>query len=125
MLAFGAAKTARRSVSPLGGMITLAVYKRFEQPWRWGMLLYWVALIASFGISALRQPGTSVTTLQILAVVPAFISMALFGLYTGEVSVRTRTMYRAKNPTGFWLYFTTNLLLAGMFLCMAVFGRKH
>ena len=79
-------------------MITLAVYKRFEQPWRWGMLLYWVALIAWFGISALRQPGTSVTTLQILAVVPAFISMALFGLYTGEVSVRTRRRTALKIP---------------------------
>jgi hypothetical protein len=46
--------------------------------------------------------------------------MALFGLYTGEISVRSRTIYRQADPALFWLYFVTNLSLAAMFLFLGL-----
>jgi hypothetical protein len=84
------------------------------------MYAYGAGVLIWCGASALRHPGTSATRLQILSIAPVFLSMALFGLYTGEISIRSVTLHRDNNPAGFWVYFAANLIFAAIWLFMGL-----
>jgi len=103
-------------------MTILEIRKRFEQPWRWAMYVYWWLLVAWLLISAVRHPTGSVTRLQILALAPAFISMALFGLYTGEIDAFMGGANRDRNPLRFWFVLIACLTVGGLCLIGAAFG---
>ena len=104
-------------------MTTLEIRRYYEQPWRWGMTVYWVLWIGWLLASHFRDGShahTVASSWQLFAGFPPFVSMALFGLYTGQISIRGTTINRKEKPVAFWLCFATNLLLAAIFLIMGL-----
>jgi len=95
--------------------------RRFERPWRLGMLYYGFALAIWILASVLRL--VPFTRLEFLACVVPFASMSLFGLYTGEITFRDSTVRRETSPIRFWLYFGLDTLIAGLLLYLVAAGK--
>jgi len=95
-------------------------YRRFEQRWRWGMLVYYFGLMIWVAASVLRL--VPFTRLGLFACAVPFASMSLFGLYTGEITFRDSTVRREKGPIRFWLYFGLDTVVAGLIVYLAAVG---
>jgi hypothetical protein len=105
-------------------MTTTATPRRFERPWLLAMLTYWWVLLAYCVTEMLRHPGAAAPRLVPFFLGLPFLSMALFGLYTGKIYLHVNTLCRNRGPFAFWLGFIVQLLIGCGFLAMAVFLRE-
>jgi hypothetical protein len=99
---------------------SLAVYRRFERPWRWGLLI--CNLGVTLWVTASLLGLVPFTAFECVALATPFVSMSFFGLYTGEVTFRESTVRREKNPIQFWAYLSLDTLMAGFILYLVATG---